>query len=376
MKFQVALKALSEALSVVGRAVAGKGVRPVLANILFIVVPGELRLVGTDMEIMVTSCLVADVDMIGQCTIPAKLLLEIVAGLPTDSKDEKVRFSQLEGNENQIELATGRGKFHLQIQGTEEFPPLPVLEGESYPKFTLTPAELKTALKEVSIAMGTEEANPTQRCVCFTFTEGLLRLVATDSRRLTVGRMQGVKYPTEFEKNFLVPTRAIPEILKLLDDGETIEIGLFHEQLMFVTRNFQMLTRLYEGRFPDYTRILPRDTSRELTINTKELGQAIKAVSPIARASSMMVHFDVGPNETRLWAESQEEGTSECYISTKLKGEPIAIAFNGKYIQDFLSVVEQEEIIIEMTTPAFPGLFRPSTSEYDFKCVIMPMTVS
>ncbi|MBF0500826.1 MAG: DNA polymerase III subunit beta [Candidatus Riflebacteria bacterium] len=376
MKFQLELKALSDALAVVGRAVAGKGIRPVLANVMCVAIPGELKLVGTDNEIMATSRLVANVEVPGQCTIPAKLLIEVVSSLPVESGAEKVNFSQLEGHDNQIELATGRGKFILQVQGTEEFPPLPVMEGAEFPKFSLTNEELKTALKEVSIAMGTEEANVTQRCVCFSFVEGKLRLVATDSRRLAVGWLPTVKYPPEFEKNFLVPTRAIPELLKILEDGDSIEVGLFKEQLMFTTKRFQMLTRLYEGKFPDYNRIMPKDTTRILTIRTKDLLQAIKAVAPIARSAAMMVHFDVGANETRIWSESPEEGNSEVYISTQFKGEPINIAFNGKYIQDFLGVVGSDELVIEMTTPAFPGLFRPLKSDSDYKCVIMPMTLN
>jgi len=378
VKFQLPLQSLATNLGVVGRAVAGKGVRPILANVLLIAAPGEIRLVGTDLEIMAISRLPAEVEVPGQCTIPAKLFQEVVAALPAISDSENARFSQTvddEGSAPQIELSTGRGKYHLQVQGVEEYPPVPVFEGETFPRFDIASENLHSLLKQVQIAIGSEESNPVQKSVCFSFSEGGLRLIATDSRRLAVGVMPDVKYPPEFEKNFLVPGRAVVEILKLLEDGDRINIGLFNEQLLFISPNFHLLTRLYEGKFPDYNRVLPRESSRVLTLKSKELAQALKAVSPISRYSSGMVHLDVGPNETRVWAESREEGTSEFFLSSSLKGEPINVAFNGKYVQDFLGVVDSEDLMIEMTTPSYPGLFRPGLSAYDFKCVIMPMTV-
>lgn len=378
MKFQIPLQSLATNLGVVGRAVAGKGVRPILANVLLVAAPGEIRLVGTDLEIMAISKLAAEVEIPGQCTIPAKLFQEVVAALPAISDSDSAKFVQTgdgDGLASQIELSTGRGKYHLQVQGVEEYPPVPVFEGETFPRFELPSENLRALLKQVQIAIGSEESNPVQKSVCFSFCEGGLRLVATDSRRLAVGHLPEVKYPPEFEKNFLVPGRAVVEILKLLEDGDKISIGLFNEQLLFISPNYHLLTRLYEGKFPDYNRVLPKESTRVLTLKSKELTQALKAVNPIARYTSGMVHLDVGPNETRVWAEAREEGASEYFLSTSLKGEPINVAFNGKFVQDFLNVVDSEEMMIEMTTPSYPGLFRPGLSVSDFKCVIMPMTV-
>lgn len=375
MKLQLLLKPFAEALATVARATGGKHLRPILANVLLVAEGEELRLVGTDLEIMVISRLKAEITVPGKCTISAKLLTEIVSTLPVENEKAIVRLEMKEDQENSIIVASGRAKNLIQIQGVEEFPPVPAVENESFPNFEHSSFDLRKALKEVATAMAVEESNPTQRSVCFSFSKGDLRLIATDSRRLAVTRLLSVSYPPEFEKTHLVPSRAVPEVLKVLENVEKVNVGLYKEQLVFTTTDFVLLTRLYDGKFPDYQRILPKECSRKVTIKHKEFLQALRSVNPIARHSSSMVHMDVGPNETRIWAESREEGNSEVFVSTRLEGEPINIAFNCKYLQDFLGVADCDEISLEMTTPNYPGVLKPLPPENPFNYVIMPMTM-
>ncbi|MBI3038991.1 DNA polymerase III subunit beta [bacterium] len=375
MKFELDVKTLSEALSTVGRAIPAKPVvNPVLANVLVSAQENGLELVGTDLEVSIIAKVKAKVEVPGKCTIPAKLFIDVVTSLPFESETELVLFNQVDGQENIIQLSTGRGKYNLQVQGTEPFPPMPLLEGEKFPQFTLPTSTLKLHLRQVSIAMGVEETNPTQRSVCLNFHGGDLRLMSTDSKRLALVRLPGVSYPTEFERNFLIPHRGIPEIMRILEDGEVVNIGLFKEQLVFSTPSFTLFTRLYDGKYPDYQRVIPKESIRHLTISNKEFSQALKAVFPIARLRSMMVRLDAGQNETRIWAESPDCGTSEVFVTSNLEGEPIQIAFNGKYILDFLAVCESEKILLEMTTPKYPGVLKPISPEPQYLYVIMPMT--
>ena len=374
MKIKLNLKDFSAALTTVARATGGKSLKPILANVLLTAENDELCIVGTDLEIMMTSKMKAQVEAPGRCTISAKLLSELVSTLPVENEAALIQFHQEEENEHALVLTSGKVKSNLQVQGIEEFPPLPVLEGETISRFDCSSNLLKQALKEVFIAVGVEESNPTQRSVCFSFSGGDLRLITTDTRRLAVTKINSVGYPKEFERNFLVPSRAIPEVLKLLEDDESINIGLFKEQLIFSSKKFVLLTRLYDGKFPDYQRVLPKEFTRRLVIDHKEFVQALRAVNPIARHSSSMVHFDIGQNETRIWSESKQEGTSEVFVSTKLEGEPINIAFNVKFIQDFLGVAVADEISLEMTTPSYPGVFKPVGPDNQFNYVAMPMS--
>jgi DNA polymerase-3 subunit beta len=374
MKISLPLQLFADALNIVGKASGGKNIKPILANVLISAENDELRLAGTDMEVLMTCKLPATVERPGQCTISAKLLTELVATLPVENENAVVTMESQEGQDNLVCLRSGKAKSHLQVQGIEEFPPIPVFETEPFPRFDFDSSLLKKALKEVAIAMGVDESNPTQRSVCLTFAEGSLRFVATDSRRLAINSIAAVHYPPEFERSFIIPSRSVPELIRLLEEEKTVNIGLFKEQLLFTARNFIMLTRLYDGKFPDFRRILPKEFSRRLSIKHKDMVQALRAINPISRHSNFMIHFEIGPNETRLWSESKEEGTAEVFISTTMEGDPIKLAFNGRFISDFLGVCDTEEVSVEMTTPSYPGVFKPKSPDNEFSYVVMPMT--
>jgi DNA polymerase-3 subunit beta len=106
------------------------------------------------------------------------------------------------------------------------------------------------------------------------------------------------------------------------------------------------------------------------------MSQALKAVQPIARNRSGLVNLDIGSNETKIWSESKEQGKAEIFVSSELQGEAINIAFNVKFIQDFINVIADEQVILEMTTPSYPGLLKPGNPEADFQYVLMPMSYS
>ena len=380
MKFSLELKNLSIALSVVVRAVAGKDIRPILANILILAANDELRLIGTDLEIIMIARLPAEVESECHFTIPAKLLSEVIGAMPVFGDDPRVTFELPEGQNNKIQLSCGSTKYDLQIQGIEDFPPIPTLEGEDYPSFEIASADFKRSIREAAIAMGAEDSKPSQRCICMNFAmgnephNGQIVFVATDSKRLAVSTLSNVTFPPEFERTFLLPARAEPELLKLLDDASTVTVGLFSGQLIFTSPKFQLLTRLIDAKFPDYSRVLPKECSRTMTAHRKDLQQALKAIFPIAKYSSSMVHLDIGPNETRIWAESKEQGLSECFLPTTLTGEPLNIAFNIVFLLEFLAVLDEDSVVLEMTTPSYPGLVRTPSEDRSFKYVVMPMT--
>ncbi|NCB40800.1 MAG: DNA polymerase III subunit beta, partial [Erysipelotrichia bacterium] len=310
----------------------------------------------------------------GHFTIPAKLLQEILSSIPTD-ESAQVSFELENQDASEITISSGRNKFSLQIQGADEYPPVPVFETEQMPMFTINNETTARALKEAAVAMSTEEGNPVQKSLCMDLSIADRPVMAsTDSKRLAVTLIGDMKVPEEFRKTFIIPSRAIPELQKLLECNESLTLGTYKEQLVFSSHQFQLITRLIDGKFPDYNRVLPKESSRSLKISRKDLTQALKAVAPIARNSSGQVRFDVSPNETKIWADSKEQGKAEAFVASELNGEPINIAFNVKFLQDFLNVIIDEEIILEMTTPSYPGLLRPANPESEFKYVVMPMS--
>ncbi len=376
MKFQLELKSLSEAIGIAVHAVAAKGVRPVLANLLITANDNELRFVGTDLEIMMICKADAQVESGGHFTIPAKLLQEIISCIPSEA-GAQVSFELDEENDNEVVIASGRNRFNLQIQGIEDFPPVPVLEGEDVTNFALPNEAFLKSLKEAAIAIGSEEGSPVQRSVCVDLSNPERPvLVSTDSKRLAVTKISDIQIPENFCNVYIVPARAVPELQKLLEGKEAVQVGLYKGQLVFSTPRYQLITRLIDGRFPDYNRVLPKESSRILKINRKELAQALKAVQPIARNQTGLVLFDITANETKVWSATKEQGKAEIFVPSELQGEDINIAFNFKFIQDFLNAIIDEQVILEMTTPSYPGLLKPGNPESDFQYVLMPMSYS
>lgn len=374
MRFRLELKNLLDAIAIVSKAVAAKGIKPILSNLLITAHDNKIRFVGTDLEVMMISTIDAEVEEGGHFTIPAKLLQEIVTSIPSDDA-ATVSFELVDSESNEIIIASGRNKFSLQIQGVEDYPPVPVIEGEGLPMFNVRSEPVARALKEAAVAMSLEDGNPVQKSICIDLSNpGRPIMASTDSKRLAVTVVQGLDVPEAFRKCFIVPSRAVPELQKLLDCNETLNIGLYKEQLVFSSPQFQLITRLVDGRFPDYNRVLPKESSRSVKISRKELTQALKAVVPIARNISGLVHFDISQNETRVWSDAKEQGKAESFIPSELSGETINIAFNVKFLQDFLAVSIDEEVVLEMTTPSYPGLMRPGNPESEFKYVVMPMS--
>jgi DNA polymerase-3 subunit beta len=376
MKFQLDLKKLSEAIGAAGHAVAVRGVRPALANLLITANDSDLRIVGTDLEIMVICSVEAQIEEPGFFTIPAKLLQEIISCIPSET-GANVNFDLDADQGSEVSITSGRNRFRLQVQGAEDFPPVPVLGNEEVSFFSMQSENFLKSLKEASIAIGSAEGNPVQRSVCIDLSDASRPvLVSTDSKRLAVTRIENIEVPENFRNAYIVPARAVPELQKLLETVESINIGLYKGQLVFKTTENQLITRLIDGRFPDYNRVLPKESSRKLIISRKDLAQAIKAVQPIARNRSDMVALEISENETRVWSETREQGKAEIFVPSELQGEKIDIAFNYKFLQDFINVIIDEQVVLEMTTPGYPGLLKPANPESDFQYVLMPMTIT
>ncbi len=374
MRFTAQLKTVLETVAIVSRAVAAKGIKPILANLLITANSGTVQFVGTDLEIMMISTVEANVEEDGYLTIPAKLLQEILSSIPADDNPEVV-FALDNEMANEITISSGRNRFNLQAQGIEEYPPIPVFSGEDTEMevMPLNCEGFNIALKEANVAVAVDDGNPMQKSIYFDFQEQPI-LASTDSKRLAVTTVSGLEIPQNFRKSYIVPSRAVNELQKLLETKENVTFGLYKEQLVFASEHFLLLARLVDGRFPDYNRVLPKESSRSLKIGRKVLSQALKSVAPIARGSSGLVHFDISANETRVWSDAKDQGNAEVFLSSQLTGEPINIAFNVRFVQDFLNAIVDEEVILEMTTPSYPGLLKPANPESDFKYVLMPMS--
>lgn len=402
MRFSIDLNNLASRLSFVSKAAATKGTQPILATILFIAQSNEVQLVATDLEVMAIAKIPANIEEPGMFAIPAKVLTEIVNSLMLTPEQiitfsinstkvseflqkplsEKISEPDLNKELSELDqmpivtLTSGRNHYDLPFYTVESFPPIPALEKESYPKFDMDAEILKKALTEASIAVSQDEKDwqLSSRVVCFNFTgDEKLVLVSTDGKRLSLSEIQKIKYPEEFNGFQIIPRSAIVEIKNLLSDAKQIQIGLFQKQLVFTTEKYQFLVRLVDLKYPDYWRIIPKDHSRKVVVKKQDFQKGLKIVAPIAKYCGHYVTFEIKNNEMKIFSKSSESGMSESYVPIELEGEEITISFNSEYITDFLSVVDDEYVVLELTTPTYPATMKAKDkNKQQFLYILMP----
>lgn len=363
MIFEIDAGELRNAVAIASKAVATKAAKPVLLNVLIEANNDKVRLVGTDLEVMQIVEIAADVQKCGKITAPAKLLLEIITGLPND-----MLFPvKVELVNDELQLVAGKSKFSIRTLDADDYPPVPDVVG----LIEIKGNELAHAIKRGGIAASTEDGNPVQKSVLVDFSDVPV-VASTDSKRLAVTKIT-MDAPDGMKEPFIVPVRGVKEIVAMLTGADMVKIGKFKEQLVFQREGVTFITRLVDGTFPQWQKVMPKEHAIQATFYRKEFAQAVKSLMPIARNNSNLVNLDFADNTIKLWSKSNDNGKAEAVIDCKLSGEPINIAFNAVFLTEFLGVVGCDECSVKMTTPNYPALFE-SVDDEPLQNVLMPMS--
>jgi DNA polymerase-3 subunit beta len=367
MKLTVTRKELYEGLQVVSRAVSTQTTLPVLKNVL--IEPGvdAIKLSATDLELGVEVRVPARVAEGGSLTVPAKTFQEIVAALPEADVS-------LAGDEKDNLLITcRRSDFRIHGLTAEDFPALPEVGGNV--SLQLPQKLMKAMIHQTALAASDDDTRPILTGICMVLQEGSLRLAATDTHRLAV-RTANVTNASG-DTTVIVPVRAMEELQRVLGDGEEdiLDVRIDQNQVLFRTERVTLVSRLIEGQFPRYERVIPTGHTRRLTIQRDELQSSLRRARIVARdaaAKDRVVLATQGENLV-ITAEG-EEGRAHEEIEVAREGDDISIAFNVTYLLDVLSVVDTEGIFLELTEPLSPAVVRPVDGE-DYLMVVMPMQV-
>jgi len=368
-------KDLYEAVQTVGRAVSGRSTLPILSHIL--AQPqgdGSLKLTATDLEMWMESSFPARIQAaIGDdeestgFTVPARVFTEILGALP----DADVLLDRPDGG-NKIHVRCARSEYNILGLPAEEFPAPPDVTATA--SFTLSGELLRDMIRHVIFAVSQDETRPILTGVLLSFDGKALKMVATDTHRLAV-RTAGVE-GGDGSANAIVPARAMNELLRLASDEDTVSVSLAQGQARFEVGTTTMVTRLLEGQFPNYERVIPTGHDRKLTLETGEFAKAVKRAAIVARDNANRVVLETEGAQLILSAESGTVGSARDEIEVAREGDDIQIAFNAKYLNDVLNVVETEGVVLELTEPLRPGILRPiGDGATDYLCVLMPMQV-
>ena len=366
---------LNRGLSIVGRAVATRTTLPITNNVLLATDQSRLKLSATNLEMAITCWIGAKVEDEGEITVPARLLTEFVNSLPNDRID--------------INLAAGTktlglqcARFEARISGVDakDFPPIPKIEEGVTTKVEVD--ALRHGISRVVFAAAVEESRPVLTGVDALFDGDSLTLAAADGFRLAVYKLT-IASPVSQRTEVIIPARTLAELNRLIGDQEEaveITVNPVKSQVLFRLKNIELVSQLVQGAFPKYEQLIPQSYNTRAVVNVAEFLRATRTASIFARDSSGIVRIEttpgaeLTPGKMKISARSEEIGDDIGEIDTIADGGEAKIAFNGKYLTDVLSVLQEEQVALETTNPSSPGVIRPVGVD-NYLHVVMPMFV-
>jgi len=370
MKISLLQENLNTALGHVSRFVSSKTQLPILSNILLSTDNGRLRLSATNLELGINYWLGAKIDQEGSITVPAKEITEFVSYLPTGKIDLNLNQNNL------LTLTSPKAESSFTTTLSVDYPVIPSINPDT--SFELDLSVLSQAISQIAYSAAFDDTRPVLTSILCQFTPENLKLVATDGFRLSLKEIKLVN-PIKFKKGvdnltFLIPAKSLIEVTRLAKNTKTIRIGLTSDehQVVFVLDDLEIVSRLIEGDYPDYKRIIPDSYSTKVTLDREELLQAIKIASVFARESANVVRFSVKTGSVELTANAPQIGQNKASVEAKIEGEPLEIAFNFKFVSDFLSGSKGSEVIIELNESLSPGFFHDQTEPHLIH-IIMPV---
>ncbi len=375
MKITCKQSDLSRGLSVVSHAVATRSTLPVLANILIVTDEGRLRLSATNLEIGITCWVPAQVAEEGSITVPARLLTDFVSGLPQGTVEMTVPAGSYT-----LSVKSNRNAANIKGMDAGEFPTIPSADSPE-PPVLLDASTLKEMIAEVAFAAATDEARPVFTGVLTQVAEDKLTMAAADSYRLAV-RSTALASNGHPIGDILIPARTMTELARILPSDGTVQMVITpnRSQVLFHSEGMDLISRLIDGAFPAYQRIMPQSYATRAVVDTGEFRAAAKSVALFARDSNNIVTLTIEPGAADgtepgtvvLQAAAEELGDNTSVINAAVDGKGLRIMFNVRYLTDVLGVINTPETALELESPQKPGVVKP-VGETDYTYVIMPM---
>ncbi|MBK15408.1 MAG: DNA polymerase III subunit beta [Chloroflexi bacterium] len=366
---------LNKGLSIVSRAVPARTTLPVTQNVLITTDNGKIKLVTTNLEIAISTWVGAQIEDGGSVAVPAKLLSELVSSLPS----EQISISN---SNNSTGIEINCDKFNSQVNGTnpDDFPPIPTVNADVVA--TIDSKVFQDAITRVSVAAATDESRPVLTGIKMELDGDNFTLAGADGFRLAVFKGKLLEKISE-KYDFILPSRSLQEINRIIVDQDepiTFSVTPSKNQAMFKLSNVEIVTQLVQGTFPNYSQLIPESFQTRTEVPVEEFQRAAKTASVFARDGSGILRLHINspgnenPEKLSILSRSEEVGENESQIEAKVEGEDSKIAFNSKYLTDVLSVIKEEKVVIETTSPSSPGVIKPLGQE-NYIHVVMPMFV-
>ena len=364
MKISVAKDDLAHGLQAVQNVVGARTTLPILSNVLLLAGEKKLELRATDLEVSVHASVPAKVEREGATSLPAKRIFGLVREIEATEIDLEVN------DKEQATVEAGGASYKLFGLGADEYPQQAKFKESG--RIKIPQGKLREMIRKTAYAVSTDESRHVLKGINMVAEPDRLTLVATDGRRLALVEEE-IENGTKAE--FIVPTKAVGELQRLLQgEGEVeISVGETHVRFIMPQENgepIQMYSKLVEGNFPNYKQVIPAESKQRVTVVKEELHHALRRADQITSDKSNSVKLTFKDNNLAITANTPDVGTGHESIAIKYSGEEIGVAFNPVFLMDALKVIEEDEVFFEITDSLSPGVIKSQTP---FLYVLMPM---
>lgn len=367
MKATIERATLLKTLGHVQAVVERRNTIPILSNVLIEARDdGSLRLMATDLDLQVDESVPANVTQAGATTLSAHTLFDIVRKLPEGSQVE------LTAAEGKMQIVAGRSRFNLSTLPRDDFPV--IAEGELPTRFELPAALLREIIEKTRFAISSEETRYYLMGIFFHLIDDQLRAAATDGHRLarvTVAKPDGA----DGMPDVIVPRKCVQELYRLLEELEgTVEISLSPTKVRFGLGSAVLTSKLIDGTFPDYNRVIPTANDKLLKLDPKSFSAGVDRVSTIASEKTRAVKMSVDRDKVTLSVTSPENGVATEELPADYGADGLEIGFNARYLLDILSEIDGDTVEVHLADAAAPTLLRENDKS-NALYVLMPMRV-
>lgn len=362
MIFTCEKQKILEGISIVQKAITGKSTMPILEGIYIKAKGSKLTLIASDMDVSIQTLVDATVIEEGSIVIDAKIFGEIIRKLPNSSIKIEIIENQL------LKITCEKSVFDVVYMNSNEFPELPQINEQL--KISVNQNILKNMIKGTSFAIAQEETRPILQGILFEVQNKTLNLVALDGYRLAI---KSEFLDNDMDIEVVIPGKTLIEVSKILEDiDEIVDITFTNNHILFNLEKTKIISRLLEGKFINYNSLLPQEHKLFVNVNRQELQNAIERASLMAKdGNTNLIRLDIQQDNLIITSNSQLGKVRE-EISIKLQGEGIQIAFNSKYLLDVLKNMEQNEVVMKMTSGISPCVIEEENNE-NAKYLVLPV---
>lgn len=365
MKFEISRETLIKPLQLVTGVVERRQTLPVLSNVLLVLEGNQLSMTGTDLEVeLIGRVEIEQGSEGGEVTVPARKLMDICKSLP-DSASLKMAL-----DDNKLVIRSGRSRFTLSTLPPSDFPSAE--ESSEALEFSISQERLKEMLDSTSFAMAQQDVRYYLNGLLFEVSPNFLRVVATDGHRLAMDT-EDMSTPADKVMQVIVPRKGILELARLLGEGEdNVDIVIGSNHIRAKTANFTFTSKLVDGKFPDYDRVLPKGGDKKIIADRNELRQSLSRTAILSNEKFRGIRLTLLDDEIKILANNPEQEEAEEIVAVEYKGDSLEIGFNVSYLIDVLTVLDTETVQLIVSDSNSSALVQGADGSSALY-VVMPM---